>query len=165
MVATILQFKGRILIVVAVLLTLRCLWLWQPARQVELHQRHLLKAAQDRKFTKLAGFLDDHFRTPTGQNKTWALQQSQLVLRQFIALEIRGSETVTVMEGDTARVRSLIRIEGTGTQLAMMAMSAVNDSTATFEFTWQHKSWKPWDYILTSVDHPLLHNTGAMEAF
>lgn len=165
MFSTILQYKGRILIIAAVLLTLRCIWLWQPARQVELHQRHLLEAAQDRKLARLAAFFDDNFRTPTGQNKTWALQQSQLVLQQFIALEIRASQTETMMNGTTARVRCLIRIEGTGTQLATMAMSAVNDSSAPFEFTWQHKSWKPWDWSLTSVDHPLLHTAGAMDTF
>ena len=165
MLATILQYKGRILIVAAVLIALRCVWLWQPARQVDLHQRHFLEAAQDRKWAKLAAFFADDFRTPTGRDKKWALQQSGEILRQFIALDIRASQTEVAMSDDTARIHSLIRMEGTGTQLAMMAMSAVNDSPAPFEFTWKHKSWKPWDWQLVSVDHPLLHTAGDIESF
>ena len=61
------------------------------------------------------------------------------------------------MQGDTGRVSTMLHIEGSGLQLAELAKSAVNQSTAPFKFMWKHKSWMPWDWRLVGVDHPLLH--------
>ncbi|HWB61618.1 MAG TPA: hypothetical protein VG733_19200 [Chthoniobacteraceae bacterium] len=146
----------KIALIAAVLVILRCVWLWQPERQVRLHQEHLLVAAQEGNLSKLGGFMDDGFRTPTGHDKTWALQQAGMVLRQFISLKIVASDTTVAVDGDTARVRSVIRLDGNGAELAEMAKTAVNGSNDPFEFTWKHASWKPWDWRLTGVDHPLI---------
>ena len=148
---------------IAVLIGLRCAWLWQPERQVRLHQEHLLQAVQDRDWWKFDGFFDDGFRTPTGRDKAWALQQSREVLGQFNTLEIRASDTTITMEGGTARVRALIRIEGTGSELAETAKSEVNGSDEPFEFVWKRISWLPWEWRLTGVEHPLLHLDAGME--
>jgi hypothetical protein len=155
--AAIFNSKGKILLVAAVLIAFRCLWLWQPERQIRLHQQHLLEAAQDRNWQKFYGFFDDGFRLPNGQDKVWALQASRQVLGQFIALEIHATDTTVTIEGNTGRVRSVIRIEGNGMELAQMAMEAVNQSNDPFEFTWKRGSWEPWDWRLTGVEHPLLH--------
>ena len=162
MIPAILKYKLGITVVLAMIVILRFLYLWQPQRQVELHQRHFLMAAQDRQWGKFDSFFGDDFRTPAGQDRAWALQQSHEVLRQFIALEIRTSNPQSTITGDTAHVSNVLHIEGSGTQLAGMAKSAVNQSTAPFAFTWKRKSWKPWDWQLISVDHPLLHITGDM---
>ena len=148
--------KWKILLAAVVLIALRCVWLWQPERQVRLHQEHLLKAAEDRNWGRLSALIDDGFRTPTGRDKTWALQQAGMVLQQFMGLEIKASDTSISMEGDSGRVTTRLRIEGTGMELAEMAKDAVNKSGDPFEFTWRHVSWKPWDWQLTEVDHPLL---------
>lgn len=161
--AAIFQLKWKILLIAAVLIALRCLWLWQPERQVMLHQQHFLEAAQDRSWAKFDGFFDDGFRLPNGQDKAWTLRQAHEVLREFMALEIRATDTTITVEGATGRVRSMIRIEGNGMELAQMAKAAVNGSKDPFEFTWKRGSWKPWDWRLTGVDHPLLHLNTEME--
>ena len=161
--AAILHFKGRILFVAAVLIALRCFWLWQPERQVRLHQQHFLEAAQDRDWAKYYGFFDDGFRLPTGQDKAWTLQQSREVLGQFITLKINAPDVTITMEGTTGRVRALLRIEGSGSELAQAAMMAVNESKEPFEFTWKRGSWMPWDWRLVAADHPLMHVSTEME--
>jgi hypothetical protein len=161
--SAILAYKWKILAVAAVLIALRCLWLWQPERQVRLHEEHFLKAAQEGNWTKYYGFFDDNFRTPNGQDKVWALQMSREVLKQFIVLGIRETNTTISMEGGTGRLRTLLRIDGSGMELAEMAKRAVNESQDPFEFTWKHESWKPWDWRLTGVDHPLLHVSGDLQ--
>ena len=162
-VAAILRSKGKILVVATVLIALRCLWLWQPERQVRLHQEHFLRAAEAGNWQKYYGFFDDGFRMPTGQDKVWTLQASREVFKQFIVLMIRETDTAITMEGGTGRVRTLLRIDGNGMELAEMAKTAVNESKEPFEFTWKHASWKPWDWRLTGVDHPLLHVSGDLQ--
>src|SRR5580692_2492905 len=66
MIAAIFNHKWKIFIAAAVLIALRCFWLWQPERQVMLHQQHFLEAAQERDWAKFAAFFDDGFRIPTG---------------------------------------------------------------------------------------------------
>src|ERR1700677_3450894 len=162
--APILEHKWKILIAAAVVITLRCVWLWQPERQVLLHQQHFLEAAQDRDWQKFYVMFDDSFHTSTGKDKVWALQVCRQVLSQFIVLEIHPADTSVTFEGGTARVITHLRIAGNGMGIAEMAKDAVNESPAPFEFTWKHASWKPWDWRLVGADHPLVHQTaGEME--
>ena len=39
-------------------IVLWCAWLWQPERQVRLHQRNFLQALEDRDWERLAEFVD-----------------------------------------------------------------------------------------------------------
>jgi len=156
MLTTILEFKAKIGLVLAVLVVGYCLCLWQPERQVRLHQRHMLDAAQKRDWGKLNAFLDDGFRTSGGHDKITALQDLNEVLRPFFALQILDSQTVTTWDGDAGRVRTILRIDGKGLPLAEMVKSAVNESKEPFVFTWKHAGWKPWDWRLVRVEHPLI---------
>ena len=163
MIAALFNHKWKILAAAAVLIALRCFWLWQPERQVMLHQQHFLEAAQDRDWAKYYGFFDDGFRMPMGQDKAWTLEQSRTVLGQFITLKISAPDTTVTLEGTTAHVSAVIRVDGSGSELAQAAMTAVNESKAPFEFTWKRASWKPWDWRLTAADHPLMHVSTGLE--
>jgi len=140
----------------------RCFWLWQPERQVLLHQRHFLDAVGDRKWKKIEAFLADDFRDRFGHDKAWALRESKEVLRHFFALTIEDSETAasfTTPEGagpNMATVTAFLKLAGSGTALAEYAKSEVNRSREPFTFAWRKQSWKPWDWQLTTVDHPLV---------
>jgi hypothetical protein len=144
---------------VFVLVAVRCIWLWQPERQVELHQRHFVGAVSDRKWKKIDRFLAEDFRDRFGHDKTWALKESREVLRQFFALTVREENTTiafTTPERREATVTATLKIDGGGTPIAEYAKSTVNSSQHPFTFTWKQKSWKPWDWQLTSIDHPLM---------
>lgn len=145
---------------VAAVVLLRCIWIWQPERQVRLHQRHLLDAAQDRNWKKLSAFLDDGFRSSGGHDKTRALQDANEVLRPFFTLQILDSEKDVSMEPGTGRVCTVLRMEGKGMELGELIRSAVNASHEPFVFTWKRASWKPWDWRLVRAEHPLIGLAG-----
>jgi len=150
-----LLFGAAIFILVAV----RCIWLWQPERQVLLHQEHFIEAVSDRKWKKIDRFLADDFRDRFGHDKAWALKESREVLRQFFALTVLGedtSNTFTTPDRRDATVTATLKIEGGGTPIAEYAKTEVNRSQHPFTFTWKQQSWKPWDWQLTSIDHPLM---------
>ncbi len=140
-----------------------CFWQWQPGRQVQLHQNHFLEAAQDRDFQKLKAMLDDGFHTSGGHDKTSTLQLAAEVLRQFFALEITGSETRIVQAPSGAEVTTRLRIGGRGLPAADAVQEVVNGSTEPFVFTWQRKSWKPWDWRLVYVSHSLITRAAASD--
>jgi hypothetical protein len=159
------NIKIKFLVVAFVIAAARCIWLWQPERQIFLHQRHLLDAAENHKWSKIAGFLDSNFRDRFGHDKAWALRESQEVLRQFFALTIHDRDTTLEMSRDTAKVKTYLRLEGTGTPIAEAAQEAVNSAQdQPFEFSWRHASWLPWDWKLTSVDHPLIERADELHS-
>ena len=158
-------FTWKIGLVVFVVLVFWLLWNWQPERQLRLHQRGLLDAAQERDWPKLNQFLDDDFRTPCGHNKTTAIQQLGEVLRPFFVLKIADSETELSWDGQTGRVRSVLRIEGKGNPLGEFVKGAVNESKEPFVFTWKHASWKPWDWRLVRAEHSLIALAGNQMPF
>ncbi len=145
--------------VAGLLLGGRCVWLWQPERQVSLHQRHFLEAVADRKWKKIAAALADDFRDSAGHDKAWALKESREVLRQFFVLSVREREAGTAFatpERREATVTTRFRLEGNGTPVAEYAMEVVNGSGAPFVFVWKRQGWKPWDWQITAIRHPLV---------
>lgn len=141
-----------------------CIWLWQPERQVALHQRHLLDAIQQRQWTALREFLADDFEDAQGHDKVWVLKESREMLRHFsIFLLIEDHDTTHRLpdrsEGDepvVAKVTTLLRIDGRGSVFVDEIKRRVNASNDPFEFHWRQRSWKPWDWELIYVTHPLL---------
>jgi len=144
-----------ILLVVA----LWCWRLWQPQRQVELHQRHFLDAIGDRRYAALSSFLAADFRDGAGHDKAWVLERAREVLPHFFALSVRESgmrvEFATSAERATATVRTRLRLQGAGDALAEMAKDAVNTHPEPFRFTWRKAGWQPWKWELSAAEHPL----------
>ncbi len=145
--------------VICALVAARCIWLWQPERQVLLHQKHFLYAVEERKWKKIDAFLAEDFRDRFDHDKAWVIKESREVLRQFFALtvlETDPSHAFSLPERTAATITTMLRIEGNGTPIAEFAKDAVNTSNQPFTFVWKQQSWKPWDWQLTSVDHPLM---------
>ncbi len=133
-----------------------CAWLWQPERQVQLHQRHLLEAAQTRNWGKFKPLLAEDFRTSGNDDKAATVRMTAEVLRQFFTLEITASETKLTLEGPEAKLSTRLRISGNGMPFAEAVQEALNHSRDPFEFTWRRQSWKPWDWRLVYAGHSLI---------
>lgn len=142
--------------VLALMAAVWCCRQWQSERQVQLHQRHLLEAAQNRDFKALKALLDDSFRASGGQDKTAALQEMAEGLRYFFSLEITASETQTSLAHAEANITARLHLEGRGLAAADAIQSLVNSSKDPFQFTWRRQSWKPWDWRLVSAGHPYI---------
>ena len=130
--------------------------LWQPARQVRLHQAHFLKAVGKRNWETVGLFIAAEYHDRWGHDKENVLAQSAQVFGQFLFCNIQSEERSLVLENGRATVGARLTMGGTGGPLADYAMQRVNALTEPFVFKWVKKSWKPWDWELTEVDQPQL---------
>jgi len=140
-----------------------CIRLWQPERQVALHQRHLLDAVEQRRWNALREFLADDFEDAVGHNKASVLMESRELMRHFfVFLTIEDHDTTILLNPPddggraTGEVRTLLRIDGRGTALVDEIKRRVNANQDRFEFRWRKKGWKPWEWELIHATHPLL---------
>lgn len=143
-----------------VVILLRCLWLWQPERQVLLHQNHFLDSAEKRDWNRFSGFIAASYSDRWGHDKGFVIKESSEVLRQFFALTIQRDQPECRLNGDRATVRLHLKLEGKGTPIATLASSMVDGVKEPFSFEWKRQSWKPWDWVLISADQPELHLEG-----
>ena len=130
--------------------------LWQPARQVRLHQAHFLKAVAKRDWGKVGHFIGAEYHDRWGHDKENVLAQSAQVFGQFLFCNIQSEERSLALENGRATVGAKLTMGGTGSAIAGYAMERVNALAEPFVFTWVRRSWKPWDWELVAVDQPEL---------
>ena len=130
--------------------------LWQPARQVRLHQRHLLKAVEKRNWTNVGKFIGAEYRDRWEHDKENVIGQSRQVFGQFLFCNIAAEEHSLILADDAATIGVRLAITGSGGPIAEMVKQRVNALTEPFTFKWTRRSWKPWDWELLSVDQPQL---------
>ena len=143
---------GLVVVASAIFLAL----LWQPARQVRLHQEHLLRAVGKRNWQAVARFIAAEYHDRWGHDKENVLAQSAQVFGQFVFCKIESEERALVLENGRAMVGAKLAISGSGSPIAGFVMERVSSLTEPFTFKWVKKSWKPWDWELTEVDQPQL---------
>ncbi len=145
-------------------LALYAAWLWQPARQVQRHTAHFLKAVERRNSDKIAAFLADDYSDRWGHDKEFVVRETREVFRHFIFIEIQNDPAEPSFAGSEATLRSPVKISGQGSPIAQYVMEKVNALRTPFFFTWRRGSWKPWDWRLMRIDHSELE-IGAERAF
>ena len=134
-----------------------CLSLWQPERQLLKHHQHFLQSIENRKWSKIERLLDPDYSDRWGYTRADFLRESREVFRQFIALTLHEELVQTDLSAGTGTVTTRIRVEGTGSALAMLARDEANSLTTPFVFEWKKRSWKPWDWKLVRIDNQTLH--------
>jgi hypothetical protein len=133
-----------------------CAWLWQPARQVRLHQQNLLRAYERRDWQKVSGFLDSNYADRWAHDKEFVISASRQLFGQFIVLGI-STETGSCSAGNgVGRISSRITIQGQGGPLAQIVSDRVNGLHEPFVFDWVCQGWKPWEWKLVRADQPEL---------
>ena len=135
------------------------IWLWRPEQQVRLHQRDLFAALEDRDWDEIRSLMSDNYSDRWRHDKEFVLREAREVFRQFIVLEVTGEITDIGMEDGAADVTSTLTMRGRGGPVAEFAMTRVNALRRPWEFRWERRSWKPWDWALVHVNHPDLDIT------
>lgn len=132
-------------------------WLYnwcQPERQVRRAQGRLLAAAESGDFDSLAQLIAEEYSDGWGHDKAFVLRAGKEVFSQFVMIDItredRGAEGI----GDRWVLREKLTMQGLGQPLAVMVRDRVNRLTQPFTTQWRKKSWKPWDWELTGIEHP-----------
>lgn len=131
-------------------------WLWQPARQVQRHTAHFLKAVEGRSWDTAGGLVAEDYSDRWGHDKENVLTDARAVFAQFLFLTIQAEPEDATVSGDRAKIRSPVKLAGRGGPLAELVVGRVNGLRAPFVFTWQKRSWKPWHWQLVRLDHPEL---------
>jgi hypothetical protein len=128
------------------------LWFWRPARQVRLHQRNLLEAVEQRDWGKLANLLAPDYTDHWGFDKQTAPEAARKAFSQFMFLTVRTENPQWDIEKKNARYTANLKLEGSGGPLTEIVEDHVNSLRGPFAFEWVHRSWKPWDWQLATVE-------------
>ncbi len=145
---------------VVVTIALRCLWLWQPERQLLLHQAHLRGAIEARNWGRVEALIDPAYADRWGYTRESGIREARQWLGQFFALTVTAEPAGDQWTADGGTVTERWSIDGTGAEGAEMVKENVNALHAPFVFQWRHGSWKPWDWTLVRVDNPELNLSG-----
>ncbi|HZJ17955.1 MAG TPA: hypothetical protein VFD27_23080 [Chthoniobacteraceae bacterium] len=130
--------------------------LWQPTRQVRLHQRHFLQAVEKRKWPRVAQFIAAEYRDRWGHDKENVITHMTQVFSQFLICDIQAEERSLVLADGAGTLGARLTLGGTGGPLAEMAKQEASRLTEPFSFKWAHRSWKPWDWELVEVQQSQL---------
>jgi hypothetical protein len=143
-----------------VTIALRCIWLWQPERQLLLHQAHFRRALERRDWGRVEALLDPGYADRWGYTRTTGVREARQWLGEFFVLTITASAAGDQITPNGGAVTERWTIDGTGAEGAEMVKDNVNELQAPFVFQWKHASWKPWDWTLVRVDNPELNLSG-----
>ena len=142
---------------VVVAIVLRSLWLWQPKRQLLLHQAHLRRALEQRDWPAVRAFIDPAYSDRWGYTRDTGIQEARQWFGQFFALTITPAPAGDQLTQTGGTISERWKLDGTGTEVASMVVDHVNSVDTPFRFEWKHASWKPWDWTLIRVDNPALN--------
>jgi hypothetical protein len=145
---------------VVVTIALRCLWLWQPERQLLLHQANFRRAVERRDWGRIEAMIDPAYADRWGYTRATGVRDARQWLGQFFALTVTAAPAGDRLTADGGTVTERWTIDGTGVVGAEMVKDSVNALHAPFVFQWKHRSWKPWDWTLVRVDNPELNLSG-----
>lgn len=135
------------------MLALFAAWLWQPERQVRLHQKHFLQAVERRNWRKVESFLSPDYLDQWGFNAHRLGPSMEEGFSQFLFLSIEQRLEECAVHGDSGSTKVTVRVKGSGGPMAQQAMSAVNALRKPFTFTWRRESGSLSDWRLERVEN------------
>jgi len=131
-------------------------WLWQPERQVRLHQKEFLQVVERRDARRLEKLLAPGYRDCWGQDRATMIDGCERIFGHFLFLTVDHRIEDCTVDGRMGIVRAPVKLRGTGSPIAEQAMTAVNALRQPFVFVWEKRSAAPWDWQLTRIEQPEL---------
>jgi hypothetical protein len=145
---------------VAIIFGLYLFRLWQPQRQIELHNAHLLARIEGHDWKAVGQFVSETYQDRWGNNRALLLERLPQVFRAMGQTRIESTELKVRRDNGVGYVRTRIRVEGNG-DYADYIQTRVNALEEPFEFEWQRGATWPWDWKLVSVRNPGLEISGS----
>jgi hypothetical protein len=146
-------------LLIALIVGIYLIRLWQPARQVELHSTHLLAHIEGKKWKRVGEFLAADYQDQWGHDRAVVLERLREVLRALPNARIDAAGPIVRAEGGRGGWIAKITINGTG-EYAELIKARVNSLEAPFELEWRRGETWPWDWKLISVRNPTLEISG-----
>jgi hypothetical protein len=127
-----------------------------PEDQVMAAQEKFLEAVADRDWEEVRDLLAADFKSNGGHSRDTAIEDAKDVFGQFFTLTIRMEEAEVELDPslpDEAAVRSLVRVEGTGSAIAQLVTTRANNLQTPWLFSWRQEGRWPWTWRLVQVEH------------
>ena len=99
--------------------------LWQPQRQIDLHNRHLLEQVEKHDWKAVAEFIGENYQDRWGNDRKLLLERLPQVFRALGKTRIESSAPAIRNEGGRGFLTAKIMITGTG-EFADYIQSRVN---------------------------------------
>jgi hypothetical protein len=142
-------------IVVAVIWGVYLFRLWQPQRQIELHNRHLLEQIEQHDWKAMAEFIGEGYQDRWGNDRKLLLERLPQVFTALGKTRIESNAVAVRHEEGRGFWTAKITVSGTG-ELADYVQTRVNSLESPCEFEWQRGATWPWDWKLVAVRNPAL---------
>jgi hypothetical protein len=138
----------------ALLLGFFLVWLWQPARQVDRHTRHLLRKLEQRNWAAVANFIGPGYKDQWGDDGSLALERAQEAFGYLHGINIHTINPTIHIDNDRGIWRARIIIGGgSGDETTLLFKERVNSLSTPFELEWRRTSGRPWDWKLVYVSN------------
>jgi len=124
---------------------------FSPGRQLERVFSRLVSAAENRDWKRVKSFMAEDYHDQWGLDRERAVSMAAEAFRQFVVLEIAVESQAISRDGKDAAIEAKLHLQGRATAIGEMVVQRVNSLENDFQFAWQQKSWKPWDWKLVSV--------------
>jgi hypothetical protein len=127
-------------------------WLWQPARQVELHTLNLLKWASSRDWTAVEAMMAPDYRDAWSGDRAAAINEARQLFSHFFALQITPLEPLRITENRAEwQAAGAVGVFGSGTPVAHAAMDEVREAEGPVVFRWRKSGTWPWQWSLVGT--------------
>ncbi|MEY2519758.1 MAG: hypothetical protein QOF24_1517 [Verrucomicrobiota bacterium] len=146
-------------LVVALIVGIYFVRLWQPDRQVTLHAAHLLSHIENKDWTAVSDAIADDYQDRWGNDRALVLERLREVFRAMPSARIAAGDPAVQAESGKGNWVAKVTITGTG-EFAAVIEERVNALPAPFEMEWRRRSAKPWDWKLVRVENPALEISG-----
>ena len=129
-------------------------FLWQPARQIELHTAHLLSRASGRDWSAVAKMISSDYRDGWGHDREESLRKAEELFNQFFTVKILPTGPMEINEAGGMATNSVpLEIFGSGTPVAHAVMDEVREAGGSFVFRWRKAGRWPWQWLLVGAGH------------
>lgn len=129
-------------------------WLMLPGVQLERRFDQFIAAASNRNWKKVSALMADDYRDAWANGREQAVRDASEVLRHFVVLQITAEDPQFDRQDRQATVTARLHFDGRGTPIGESIKDYVNNLQQDFQFAWERKSWKPWDWKLVTINQP-----------
>lgn len=110
-----------------------------------------MKAVEKRDWERVRDTMTDDYQDEWTEDRSTTIQWTSEALSGFFFLHIEMLEPGIVVNDDSAKIETRLKLQGNGTGVAQIVMGRVNALDEKFLFSWRKESWKPWDWRLYSA--------------
>jgi hypothetical protein len=146
-------------LLIAVIVGIYLVRLWQAERQVHLHSAHLLVQIENKSWKEAGEFIGNDYQDQWGNDRALLLERLREVFRALPNARIEAAGPIVRTDNDRGHWIAKITIKGTG-DYGDLIEARVNSLATPFELEWQRGATWPWDWKLVSVRNPALEISG-----